>query len=289
MRKLPSLTALPAFEATARLGSMKAAGEELGRTHGAVSKQIAQLGQDLGVSLFEKDGVGVRLTAAGEEFAGTVREVLDRLESASARLKAQDSALVIGISATFAMRWLVPRMPRLFQRMPGIDLAFRMHGKSPLKNSDVDVFLTWDRLQWRIEERKEAQILGDVSFGPVHAPGFRLHALEGIYKCESRFIQEIAPHTWDRWSELSAIRLTAEHDVVYPHTFLALEAAIAGLGIAMAERRLVEGELEAGSLVAPFGFLQVKGGFGAIVTPRGAGQPKLHAVLDWLQEELNKA
>ncbi|MBO0343733.1 LysR family transcriptional regulator [Roseibium sp. CAU 1637] len=286
MRRLPPLSSLPAFEAVARLGSVKAAGEELGRTHGAVSKQIATLAEDLGVALFRKEGVGIRLTREGEEFAQSVSGALDRLAQARdrIRLKGQEQVIEIGLSATLAMRWLIPRMPSLYLEVPGMELSFRMTGSQIIPDHEIDVALTFDRLSW-IEgyyTRSDIVRLGDVAFGPVHAPGFEL-VQDGVgYHCAKRYLQQVAPGTWDAWSALTGVQVSADQEQTYPHTFLALEGAVAGLGAAMSERRLVAEELATGGLVAPFGFHTVDKGFGAIVTERGRGKAKVQVLLDWL-------
>ena len=79
MADLPPLSALPAFEATARLGAMSAAAAELGRTHSAISKQIAHLEDALGTALFAREGQGVRPTQEGADYAEAVREALGLL------------------------------------------------------------------------------------------------------------------------------------------------------------------------------------------------------------------
>ncbi|NVK34721.1 MAG: LysR family transcriptional regulator [Rhodobacteraceae bacterium] len=288
MARLPPLTALPAFEAVARLGSMKAAAMELGRTHGAISKQVAHLSEDLGIALLEKTGVGVTLTAEGREYAEVVRSALGSIRGASAQLRRQADSTVIelGVSATFAQRWLTPRMPKLYKDMPGLELHFRMTGAPKLQESDADVVLTFDRLFWEFADDADIHVLGDVSFGLVHAPGMKLHKAEGGYRCDTRFLQQIAGHTWTRWETLSGVTVSAHHDVPHPHTFLAIEAAKTGLGVALVERRLVADDLVEGRLVAPFGFVEVPGGFGAIVNPRSRSRSVVMQFLEWLEGEL---
>ena len=287
VRKLPPLTSLPAFEATARLGSMKAAGEELGRTHGAISKQIGILTEDLGFSLFEKKGVGVELTPDGRELAEAVGAALDQMDEACKRLrlKHRGLGLVIAVSSTFAMRWLMPRLSGFYQQVPGVEISFKMHGRHRPAESDVDIILTWDRLQWEFDDNPKLQKLADVAFGPVHAPGIKVTGSDGVYECETRFLQEIAPHTWTIWEQLSGIRLTSGRLTQYPHTFLAIEAAVAGHGLALVERRLVEADLASGKLEAPFGFTEVKDGFGAIVPDHARKRAIVADFLDWIAKE----
>jgi len=283
--KLPPLNALPAFEATVRLGSMSAAAEELGRTHGAVSKQLAHLSEQSGVSLFQKDGSGVKLTAEGELLAAAVRPALQGLEKAWQDLaqRAGSPSLEIGISATFAMRWLMPRLSRFYQRHPDAQVGFRMTGKQWLPDTQMDAILTWDRLRWDFRERADIKVLGDVAFGIVHSPGLDVVIEGGTLTVQSRCVQELPGDVWGEYARRTGIRIVSESAIAYPHTFLVIEAALAGFGAALVERRLVEEELADGRLVAPFGFFRIANGFGAIVP--GRARPLTTAFLDWLAEE----
>lgn len=109
-RKIPSSTALTAFEAAARHGSFARAAEELSLTEGAISRQIGRLEAFLGVTLFERIGNRVRLLPNGERYAAQVRESLDRLDRDSQYLMGQPNdgaSLDIATIPTFAMRWLI--------------------------------------------------------------------------------------------------------------------------------------------------------------------------------------
>jgi len=285
--KLPPLNALPAFEATVRLGSMSAAAEELGRTHGAVSKQLAHLSELAGVDLFQKDGSGVKLTQEGKLFAETVRPVLTELETGwrTLRQRADSPVLDIGISATFAMRWLMPRMPRFYQRHPEAQVNFRMNGKVRVSNEEVDALLTWDRLRWEFGDRRDIEILGDVAFGIVHAPGLETEVAGRHMKVRNRCVQELPGDVWGAYGRHTGVTVEAESRTAYEHTFLVIEATLAGLGAALLEKRLIEEELSDGRLVAPFGFLKMENGFGAILPGRARQRRLAVAFLDWLKEE----
>lgn len=287
MKRLPPLNALPAFEATARLGSMSAAAEELGRTHGAVSKQLAHLGEQAGVPLFKKDGQGVSLTPEGKEFAESIGAMLQEMEGAWQRLSrhADSPELDIGISATFAMRWLMPRLPRFYHRHPGAQVSFRMTGKHWLEEDQMDAILTWDRLRWQFGGRTDIEVLGDVSFGIVHAPGLEVEIAGRRLKVKKRCIQELPGDVWGAYEKLAGVSVISEAATAYPHTFLVIEAALAGFGAALVEKRIVADELADGRLVAPFGFSGIKGGFGAIISQKKRPKRLTQAFLDWLREE----
>ncbi len=123
-RRLPSLNALRTFEAVARLGRMTAAADELCVTHGAVSRQVRALQDELGAALFE-DGArqALRLTPAGRSLAAALTPSLDRIAEAVEAVS-PSSAPVLDVSclSTFAMRWLIPRLHRFHARHAGIDV-----------------------------------------------------------------------------------------------------------------------------------------------------------------------
>src|SRR5207237_1609533 len=121
--RLPPLNAIKAFEAAARLGSFTRAAEELGVTHGAVSRQIRLLEEWLGTSLFLRTSRNAVPTRAGTDLLADAGPALDRLASASLRLQSGKAREVLHISAlpTFAMRWLIPRLPGFQQEHPALE------------------------------------------------------------------------------------------------------------------------------------------------------------------------
>ncbi|WP_421983665.1 LysR substrate-binding domain-containing protein [Roseibium sp.] len=285
--KLPPLNALPAFEATVRLGSMSAAADELGRTHGAVSKQIAHLTEMAGVPLFTKQGAGVRPTEEGALLAAAVSPALEGLEAAWLDLvsKADSPVLDVGISATFAMRWLMPRMSRFYQRHPEAQVNFKMTGRFRIPDSEVDLILTWDRLRWDFAGRTDIVALGDVAFGIVHAPGLDVKLDGWCITAPCRCVQELPGDVWGEYAARTGVTVNSVSTLAYPHTFLVIEAALAGFGVALVEKRLVEEELVDGRLIAPFGFYEIPGGFGAIFPERSRTRKLPRAFLDWLKDE----
>ena len=151
-RKIPSNTSLMAFAAAARHGSFARAAGELSLTEGAISRQIGRLEAFLGVTLFERVGNRVRLLPGGERYASQVRELLDRLERDSHYLMGQPSdgaSLDIAVSPTFAMRWLIPRLPRFRQEHPNITvhLAERME-PFVLAGSGFDAAIHFEHPAW---------------------------------------------------------------------------------------------------------------------------------------------
>jgi LysR family glycine cleavage system transcriptional activator len=123
--RLPPLNAIKAFEAAARLGSFTRAAQELNVTHGAVSRQIRLLEDWLGTQLFLRTSRNAVPTQVGTDLLAEAGPVLDRLAAVSQRLQNRPPAAgVLRVSAlpTFAMRWLIPRLPEFQKHCPALEL-----------------------------------------------------------------------------------------------------------------------------------------------------------------------
>lgn len=254
-RKIPSHSALMAFEAGARHGSFARAADELSLTEGAISRQIGRLEAFLGVTLFERVGNRVRLLPNGERYAAQVRETLDRLERDSQYLMGQPSdgaSLDIAILPTFATRWLIPRLRRFQERHPNITvhLAERME-PFVLADSGFDAAIHFEHPAWT--GMRTHRLLHEVLVPVCHPvlidgrdAATALDALPRLHRRQN-------PDAWQRYAEETGIALTnpaigARYDL---HAML-IEAALAGLGVALVPRLYVEAELSDGRLVAPW-------------------------------------
>ena len=287
-RRLPPLAALRAFEAMARLGSVTRAAEELGRTHGAVSRQIHALQDAAGLALFEKAGTGLRLNAEGEALRRSVAAALDGLEAGWAALReaAGGPALHVACSASFAMRWLVPRLPGFYRAQPALRLRLSMTTARALRHEGADLVIAWDRGHYPPGEQARAIPLGPIAFGPVCAPDYPVEAAPGRLAAATRIAHEHIGRAWAMWAERAGRRLDCREELRFPHTHLCIEAALAGLGLALVERRLVREELASGRLLAPCGFIPFPEGLAALPTSPRAASPAARAFLDWLRGTL---
>lgn len=289
MRDLPPLSSLRAFDAVARLGSVGRAADELGRTHGAVSKQLRALQEHLGAPLFDKAGTGLRLNTRGTELAAVVREALDRLGEGYGRLAAEARApsVHVACSATFAMRWLAPHLSGFSRDHPDIRVRLTMTSAREMRGEDADLLIAWDRRSYPAEDRARAIRLADVRFGPVCAPGYQLPTIgRGVARTDCRIVHDFTTSAWDDWSALTDVRIEAKRELSFPHTHLCLEVALQGMGVALVERRLVAQDLASGRLAAPYGFIAFKDGLAAIPSARRPLSRSAAVFLDWLKVEL---
>ncbi|AKM28904.1 LysR family transcriptional regulator [Pandoraea faecigallinarum] len=254
-RKIPSHSALLAFEAAARHGSFARAADELARTEGAVSRQIGRLEAFLGVTLFERVGNRVRLLPNGMRYAGQVRETLDRLERDSLYLMGQPvegASLDIAATPTFATRWLIPRLKHFQQRYPNITVHLA-ECMTPflLAGSGFDAAIHFEHPAWAGMHLH--RLLEEVLI-PVCSPALLAQA-GGTASLDAlpRLHRRQNPHAWQAYAQATGITLTnsavgARYDL---HAML-IEAALAGLGVALVPRLYIGAELEDGRLVAPW-------------------------------------
>ena len=287
-RHLPPLSALRAFEATARLGSVTRAAAELGRTHGAVSRQLRALQEEAGIPLFDKAGTGLRLNAQGEALREVVARSLDGLEQGWKRLRddARGPSVHVACSATFAMRWLVPRLPEFYRTQPDVRLRLSMTTARELRHEGADLVIAWDRSGFPAAERARAIALGEVAFGPVCRPDYTLEIGAARLRMPVRITHEHTTRAWELWQAQAGLGVEAGSELGFPHTHLCVEAALAGLGVALVERRLVQDELATERLVAPCSFVDFPDGLAAVPTSDRAASPAAGAFLAWLRRSL---
>ncbi|WP_027852449.1 LysR family transcriptional regulator [Marinobacterium litorale] len=290
---LPSLNALRAFDEAARTQSVSRAAEQLHVTHGAVSRQLRQLEEQLGVVLFRREGRGLVLTAEGEQLRATTSQVFDQLLQVCSDLKRQavDAPLVLGCSGSFLARWFIPRLDRMQQQYPdlNIHLTASEDAQWPLKTG-VDAALRFAEPPW--PAGADVIDLAPELIGPVIKPG--LVELDRTTTPE-RLLELPLLHTesraqaWPLW--FRAVGLDTRRirrDKSFEHLNYMLEAALVGLGVAIAPAYLVEEDLRTGRLVAPWGFIETPARLG-LWLPGGSRSSSVSQLIDWLQSELNRA
>ncbi|WP_417453667.1 LysR family transcriptional regulator [Kiloniella sp.] len=280
--EIPSLDDIRAFEAVARLGSVKAASEELALTHGAVSRRITKLSQEIGISLSEPDGRGIRITRDGEILSKAARNALDELSEAVATIKqdTSNSPIVLSCERSVAMRWLIPRLSHFQDRHPDVELHLSVGGGT-LDFKRDSITLAIRRLDFPISPDWKVEVLMQEKIGPVMQPGMRVHFDNHNYIGLS---SKTRPDAWKEW--YSQQKSTPKPREIRPldHHFLMIEAAANGLGVALCPYVLAIDDLEKGRLVAPLGFREDGSEYG-LIYPRNLPQTKhIHLVRNWLAE-----
>jgi LysR family transcriptional regulator, glycine cleavage system transcriptional activator len=253
--RLPPLNAIKAFEAAARLGSFTRAADELNVTHGAVSRQVRLLEDWLGTRLFLRTSRNAAPTQTGAELLAEAGPALDRLATACQRLQNRAAtATMLRVSAlpTFAMRWLIPRLPEFQREHPGVELRI-VTGSTPAEQfaMGVDAVISGP---WRQPGWLGKGFLGEARL-PVLSPGL-------LRKCPLRVPTDLEHHTllhaatlrtaWPRWlAAANLAELKPAGEQVFEHFYFAIQAALEGLGVIMGPVALIGDELRSGRLVAP--------------------------------------
>ncbi|MBB5367337.1 MULTISPECIES: LysR substrate-binding domain-containing protein [unclassified Janthinobacterium] len=292
-RKLPSNAALMAFEAAARHGSFARAAEELSLTEGAISRQIGRLEEFLGVALFQRIGNRVRLAASGARYAVQVRDILDRLERDSLYLMGQPidgASIEIAALPTFATRWLIPRLKRFKERHPHITvhIAERME-PFVLAGSGVDAAIHFEHPAWA---GMHSHHLLEEILVPVCSPALLETSADTTLAALPLLHRRQNPDAWQSYALAAGIVLA--NPAVGPrydlHGML-IEAALAGMGVALVPRLYIEEEIRQGRLVAPWpdGHTISKKFCLVLPEPMDLTASPLQAFALWLLEEAQPA
>jgi LysR family transcriptional regulator, glycine cleavage system transcriptional activator len=155
-----------------------------------------------------------------------------------------------------------------------------------LRHEGADLVIAWNRGHYPPGEQARAIPLGPIAFGPVCAPDSPVEAGAGRLAAATRIAHEHIGHGWTTWAERAGRALDCRAELRFPHTHLCIEAALAGLGLALVEQRLVREELASGRLLAPCGFTPFPEGLAALPTSPRAASPAARAFLDWLRGTL---
>jgi LysR family glycine cleavage system transcriptional activator len=291
---LPPIAALRAFESVARLGSFTAAARELCLTQAAISQQMKVLEEVLDCRVLFRSNRSVVLTQQGERYVETVREVLGALSAATTAVRREEvgERLAISCYPSFAARWLVPRLGLFTRRHPKIRV--RIEATQDLvdfRRDPVDIGIRFGRGPWS-DTNAERLMLEDLS--PVAAPSLlksmpvrrlddlRQHVALHDVACDG------AGDGWDGWLELAgSAGIVFKGHLTFSDSFLLLDAALNGLGIAMGRGLLVADDVAVGRLVTPFD-LRLSGDFAYwLVTPAARDlEPSALAFREWILEAM---
>ncbi|MCV2402252.1 LysR substrate-binding domain-containing protein [Marinomonas sp. C2222] len=245
-RQLPPLGALTAFEAAAKHQSFSRAAEEVNLTHGAISRAVAQLEERIGVELFVRRNRRVYLTMAGRRLLKTVSESLNALSDTVEEIHRHDKNspfLTVSCEPSLAMRWLMPRLGSFKEQHPELNIDLRMAG-GPIDLLSENCDLAIRRNDFGIPDNYSQTFLCSEMAGPVCTDNYwqeqANQALDQAHWLHSR----TRPNAWEDWrkqQELMALKPQSEQ--YFDHFFYALQAAQAGLGIAIGSTPLVSDDL----------------------------------------------
>ncbi len=286
---LPSLNGLRAFEAAARHLSFTRAAAELNVTQTAISHQIRRLEEQLGMRLFLRRNRALLLTQEAEGYLPAVRAAFEDLRRATERLRRPDRGglLTVSTTASLAAKWLVTRAAGFQEAYPGIEV--RITTSSHLvdfQREEVDMAVRYGHGNW---PGLRARWLMAEELFPVCSPAL----LNGAKPL--RRPQDLAHHTllhttvsredWQLWLTAAGlpVSIAARRGLTFDQSFMAVQAAVDGHGVAMGRTRYVEADIDAGRLVVPFDVvLPADAGFYVVAPEQTAEAPKIALFRDWL-------
>ena len=287
---LPSLNGLRAFEASARLLSFTLAAAELNVTQAAISHQIKRLEEQLNVQLFVRQNRALQLTRAAQDYLPAVRAAFEDLRRATERLVRPERQRVLTVStiASLAAKWLVPRLINFQEAYPDIEVRISTSMREvDLRGEGIDLAIRHGKGDW---PGLRADWLMDEDWFPVCSPAL----MAGNRPL--RRPTDLADHTlihvehykqaWSLW--LAAAGAPAEiaerRGLTFDLIMVALQAAIDGVGVALAGTSFVEVDIAAGRLVAPFDMAlpHKEGGFYIVAPEETADLPAIALFRNWL-------
>lgn len=281
---LPPLSTVRSFEATARHGSAARAAEELHVTPGAISQQLRKLEDFVGQRLFERQARGLVLTDAGRVLLAGCQEALAALQRATAQLRHQRQVLLVSCTPVFAAQWLVPRLQDFLQSAPEVDVHVSITARL--------VDLAAEGVHFAVRHGLgryaglQARRLLDDDLQPVCSPLWVAHrpTAQAADITAAGLLHDGQRDDWQLWARAAGRpQLDTSQGIVFVDSNAAIEAALAGRGVALARRSMVVNELEQGRLLA----LQVP----PLVTPLAyylvfreptLAQPAARRFHDWL-------
>jgi DNA-binding transcriptional LysR family regulator len=285
--EVPSLDDLRAFETVARLGSVRAAGPELALTHGAVSRRVSKLSADLGLRLLEADGRGLRLTADGAKLAEATSQAFGLITNALAEIQSRSAPtpIILSCERSLAMRWLIPRLSGFQDRYPDVEVLLSTGGGG-LDFARDRVTLAIRRLDFLVDPEWTIIKLMPERVGPVMLPSLRHRFESGDYVALG---SRTRPHAWEAWFEQHIDVPRPRATRLLDHHFLMAEAALGGLGVALAPQAIAVDDVTNGRLEAPLGFDRDGTDYGLIYPKSTTVTPGLSALCDWLTGEADKS
>ena len=254
MPELRHLRALQVFDTVASHSSLTRAAEMLGVSHGAVSKQVAQLEEYLGVLLLHRHVRGVAMTDAGKQLHMATQQGFGALALGvrGVRREPNRKSVTISLSSSLATKWLVPRLPAFRAKHPGVAMFLDTNDDLiDFEDSEVDVALRFGVPGWGSLFH---ELVADEALIVVASP--TLVSTQGLPLAPSAIarlplLHDLFNPAWEEWADLMGLARShlGAQDLMFTDTAVLIAAAIDGQGVALARRLLVEDDLAAGRLV----------------------------------------
>lgn len=302
-RMLPGTRALRTFEAAARHLNFTRAAEELGLTPAAVSYQIKEIEDQMGLVLFARSSRTIQLTPAGAvlfEAAAQALATLHRAAGRARRLARGDAQLRVSLSARFATAWLFPKLARFKAAHPGLELSFDITDEvRDFKADDIDVAIRFGTAPQH--DGAPTALRADELFRPLVVPVCSPRLLEGGAKLGTprdllghtlcHLAWKLDGMTWPDWPMWMAAAGIDDFDdrrcVAFSDSGFVVQAVLEGGAIGLAELEMVEADLAQGRLVRLFDIgvpVAPDYAYRLVCPEENAEDPRIRALRAWMVE-----
>jgi LysR family glycine cleavage system transcriptional activator len=292
-RLLPSLNAIRTFEAVARYNSFTRAAEELNVTQSAASRLVRSLEEYLQVPLFTRQSRRIELTEQGRFYNELVRESLDLIEAGTVELissREGKGTLSIGMLPTFGTRWLVPRLPSFQEAHPEISLnIISSDGALDFTKERIDVAIRFGHGDWKdaiVDPLMSEEI--QVVCSPKLMQGEHPITSYDSLRYHRLIRHSTRPSSWEHWfRSVGAHREDQQWGPTLEHFFMVIQAAVAGLGVALLPTFLIEDDIRNGTLVTPFtDRIAGPGAYYLITSAAKSELPRVKLFRKWILDQL---
>jgi LysR family transcriptional regulator, glycine cleavage system transcriptional activator len=286
---LPSLNGLRAFEAAARHMSFTRAAAELHVTQTAISHQIRRLEEQLQKRLFVRKNRALALTRDAADYLPAIRAAFEDLRRATERLQRpqREELLTVSTTTSLAAKWLVTRVASFQDAHPGIEVRL---STSPhlvdFQRDDVDMAVRYGRGDWpglRVQWLMAEDVFPVCSPALMKGPKPLRRPADLVHHTLLHITA--GPDDWQLWLTAAGlpVSLALRKGLSFDLSVMALQAAIDGLGVALCKKALVDADIAAGRLVAPFDVvLPSDAGYYVVAPQETADTRKIALFRDWL-------
>ncbi|MCZ7447918.1 LysR substrate-binding domain-containing protein [Agrobacterium rhizogenes] len=291
VRQFLPLNGLRAFEASARHLSFTRAAIELCVTQAAVSQQVKGLERRLGVALFQRLPRGLKITAEGEALLPTVTSSFDQMATTLDRIEAGQvrELLFLGVVGTFAVGWLLPRLAAFQKRHPFIDVRVSTNNnRVDMAAEGLDFAIRFGQGSWH---GTDAFRLFEAPLSPLCTPKLAETLKEPADLMDATLLRSYRADEWSTWFAAAGVSPAAQVNagIVFDTSLGMMEAALQGLGVALAPPSMFSRHLASGAVVQPFAVTISLGSYWLTRLQSKPPTSAMQAFSDWLFESIGTA
>ncbi|WP_395773737.1 LysR substrate-binding domain-containing protein [Agrobacterium pusense] len=291
VRQFLPLNGLRAFEASARHLSFTRAAIELCVTQAAVSQQVKGLEKRLGVALFQRLPRGLKITAEGEALLPTVTSSFDQMATTLDRIEAGQvrELLFLGVVGTFAVGWLLPRLQAFQKRHPFIDIRVSTNNnRVDMAAEGLDFAIRFGQGSWH---GTDAFRLFDAPLSPLCTPKLAETLKAPADLMEATLLRSYRADEWSSWFAAAGVTPAAQVNagIVFDTSLGMMEAALQGLGVALAPPSMFSRHLASGAVVQPFPVTISLGSYWLTRLQSKPPTPAMQVFSDWLFDSIGTA